>query len=280
VRPLPRIFENFQTTDEGNTMMNKSMTLLAVAAGLSLGSQAVMAQTAPVAPMPAERIAAEGKLPETCVKLQRAGFRINHHTITRSGTAASMVQTNPHPGSFAAPRKYGEGGNDKWFIDSFSAHPKEAGCRVCGVTVAIKGEVSKQSQNNDSITLIGSNKATPQITGSPLAFNTEHTRLTFTPAGGPLPVGMFSNIYTIEGATWTNWYMNSLVPSFDVAAQDEHHDQCGRGHLLLVLTVSRLLPRTERHGAAPRGAVFVCLAVKGRACARNSALTRCRAPST
>jgi hypothetical protein len=205
---------------KGYAMINRSMTSLAVAAGFSLACQAAIAQTTPVAPMPSDRVAAETVLPETCQKLQRAGFRINHQTIMRSGTATAMVATQPHSGSFAPVRKYGEVGNDKWFIDSFPAHPKE-GCRVCGVTVAVKGVVSQQNQNNDSIGFVGSNKATAQVSGNPLAFNTEHTRLAFTPAGGPLPAGPFSKVFTIEGATWTNWYMASLVPSFDVMAQDD-----------------------------------------------------------
>jgi hypothetical protein len=190
-------------------MMNK-YTMLAVVAGLSLGGEAALAQTPNAAPANPEMA-----MPEQCLKLQHAGFVIKHETVTRSGTASAPVATHPRAGSYAAPRKYGEGGDDKYFIDSFAAHPKE-GCRVCGVTVAVKGNVSQNSLNNDSVTLVGSNTAAPQVvTGH---FNTAHTKLG---GAGPLPNGAYSASFAINGPNWMNWYMASLVPSLDVMVQDD-----------------------------------------------------------
>ena len=196
-------------------MMNKCITTLAVAAGLSLGGHVALAQApaAGVAAAPALEVA----LPEACKKLQGAGFAIKHETIIRSGTATAPTATHPRTGSFAAPRKYGEGGDDKWFIDSFPVHPKE-GCRVCGVTVAVKGSISANSVNNDSISLVGSNSAASQIVSG--HFNSPpHTLLASV---GPLtPAGAFTKVLSINGPTWMNWYMASLVPSFDVMVQDD-----------------------------------------------------------
>lgn len=191
-------------------MMNKYTTMLMVAAGFSLASHAALAQAPKVA---AERPGSETEMPEQCLKLQHSGFTIKHETIARGGTAA----TTPRGGSYPAPRKYGEGGDDKWFIDSFQAHPKE-GCRICGVTVAVKGNVSQNSLNNDSITLVGSNTAASQVVSGHLNTPT-HTKL-----GGStvaLPNGPYSNTFTIGGQAWMNWYLASLAPSLDVLVQDD-----------------------------------------------------------
>lgn len=199
-------------------MMNKYATMLAITAGLSLGSHIALAQTPNVA---APRPGPEAPLPATCKELVGKGFTIKHQTILRSGTAATPVATHPRNGSFAAPRKYGQSGDDVWFIDSFDSHPKE-GCRICGVTVAVIGNVSANSVKNDSITLVGSNSTAPQIIPSPLHFNPAHTRLNpVVPAGGPLAQGPLNMLFTIEGPAWMGWYMASLVPSFDVMVQDD-----------------------------------------------------------
>ena len=155
-------------------------------------------------------------MPKECQELARKGFQINSEVISRSGTAA----TTPRTGSYAAPRKYGEAGNDKWFIDSFPAHPK-GGCRVCGVNVAVKGSVSQSSQNNDSITVVGSNSTAPQIsaTPAPAHFNAAHKRLG---SFGPLPNGgTYSQLIQVNGPDYMNWYMNALVPSLDVMVQED-----------------------------------------------------------
>src|SRR5882757_5356495 len=102
--------------------MRQYVTALAISASLLVGSHVAMAQSAvPV-----------GNMPKECQELARRGFHINSELISRSGTAATTARA----GSFAAPRKYGETGDNKWFIDSFPAHPK-GGCRVCGVNVAV-----------------------------------------------------------------------------------------------------------------------------------------------
>jgi hypothetical protein len=185
--------------------MKKYITMLAVSAGVLVASQVAMAESAvPVANMPKQ-----------CQEMARKGFRINSETITRTGTGA----TTPRAGSSAAPRKYGEGGNDKWFIDSFPAHPK-GGCRVCGVTVAVKGTVSQTSINNDSITIVGSNTSAPQISVTPMPahFDQVHLRL----AGqSPLPQGPYSNAFQIDGPAYMSWYMAALAPSLDVMVQDD-----------------------------------------------------------
>lgn len=184
--------------------MRHYIKMLAVSAGVLVASQVAMAQV-PVANMPKD-----------CQELVRRGFQVHSEVISRSGTAA----TTPRPGSYSAPRKYGETGDNKWFIDSFPAHPK-GGCRVCGVNVGVKGNVSQQSQNNDSITVVGSNTAAPQIstTPAPAHFNTAHTNLG---AFGPLPNGgSYSQLIQINGSSYMSWYMNSLVPSLDVMVQDD-----------------------------------------------------------
>ena len=187
-------------------MASKYAAMLAAAVGVALGGDIAMAQTAaiPVA-----------NLPKQCQEMARKGFNIKHETIQRSGTAGAMVATQARAGSNTAPRKYGEGGDNKWFVDSFPSHPKE-GCRVCGVFVAVKGNVSQNSSNNDSIALIGSSSAAPQYTNN--AVTAAHTRLG---GAGPLTNGPYSSGFMIEGPAWMAWYMNALVPSFDIAVQDD-----------------------------------------------------------
>jgi hypothetical protein len=185
--------------------MKKYAMMLGLGAGMLVASQVAMAQADyPVANMPKE-----------CQELARKGFKIMNEVVTRTGTAA----TTPRPGSSPAPRKYGEAGNDKWFIDSFPAHPK-GGCRVCGVSIGVKGTVGTSSLNNDSITVVGSNTAAPQIslTGTPHFDAAVHKKL-----GGfsPLPAGPYSQSFQIGGADYNAWYMNALVPWIDVMVQDD-----------------------------------------------------------
>lgn len=181
--------------------MTNFLTMLAVSASVMVASQVAMAQS----PVPV------ANMPKQCQELARKGFKINSELISRSGTAA----TTPRAGSFGPSRKYGEAGQNKWFVDSFPAHPK-AGCRICGVHIGVKGTVGGA---NDSIAIIGSNTAQPQIAGTPLAAVSAHTRLASV---GPIgPVGPFSNGIMIEGPAYMSWYMGSLVPSLDVLVQDD-----------------------------------------------------------
>jgi hypothetical protein len=179
--------------------------MLAMSASIMVASQVAMAQSAvPVANMPKQ-----------CQELARKGFQIKSENITRSGTGA----TTPRPGSWAAPRKYGEAGSNKWFIDSFPAAPK-GGCRICGVNIGVKGVVGATSQNNDGIGIVGSNSTAPQVlaTPAPPHFNTVHTRLA---GAGPLPQGPYSNFFQINGPDYMNWWLNSLAPSLDIMVQDD-----------------------------------------------------------
>ncbi|TAJ85123.1 MAG: hypothetical protein EPO10_23720 [Reyranella sp.] len=185
--------------------MTNYLTMLAVSAGVMVASQVAMAQSAvPVANMPKQ-----------CQELARKGFQIKSENITRSGTGA----TTPRPGSWAAPRKYGEAGSDKWFIDSFPAAPK-GGCRICGVNIGVKGVVGNSSQQNDSIAIVGSNSTAPQVlaTPAPPHANTAHTRLA---SAGPLAQGPYSNGFQLNGPDYMNWYLNSLAPSLDIMVQDD-----------------------------------------------------------
>jgi hypothetical protein len=186
-------------------LMSNYVKMLAISASMMVASQVAMAQSAvPVANMPKQ-----------CQELARKGFTIQSENITRSGTGA----TTPRAGSWAAPRKYGEVGANKWFIDSFPAHPK-GGCRVCGVNVGVKGVVGATSQNNDGIGVVGSNTTAPQVSATPAPphFNTVHARLG---GAGPLAQGPYSNLIQINGPDYMNWYMNSLAPSLDVMVQDD-----------------------------------------------------------
>lgn len=185
--------------------MKRYIKMLALSASMLVASQVAMAQADyPVANMPKE-----------CQELARKGFRVMNEVITRTGTAA----TTPRPGSYAAPRKYGEAGNDKWFIDSFPAHPK-GGCRVCGVSIGVKGTVSNTSLNNDSITIVGSNTAASQIslTPTPHFDAAVHKKLG---GAGPLAAGPYSQGFQIGGHDYNDWYMNALVPWIDVMVQDD-----------------------------------------------------------
>jgi hypothetical protein len=179
---------------------------MALAIGCCVVSQTALAQatTVPVA-----------NQPKHCQDLAKKGFTIKSETISRSGTTTAQTATQPRGGSYAAPRKYGQTGDDKWFIDSFPAKARE-GCRICGVFVAIKGNVGG---SNDSVGVIGSNSAQPQFAGTPLAANQTHLRLASSAPN--TPVGPYSSGFMIEGPAYMTWYLNSLAPTLDVFAQDD-----------------------------------------------------------
>lgn len=179
---------------------------MALAVGYCVVSQTALAQATNV-PL--------ANQPKHCQELAKKGFTIRSETIARSGTQTAQTATQPRGGSFAAPRKYGQTGDDKWFIDSFPGKPRE-GCRVCGVFVAVKGHVGG---TNDTIGVIGSTSAQPQFSSPPFATNQSHVRLATTAPN--MPVGPYSSGFMIEGPAFMTWYLNSLAPTLDVFAQDD-----------------------------------------------------------
>src|SRR4051794_8576611 len=172
------------------------VAIVAACVGLgALGGPALAQTNVPVA-----------NQPKQCQDLAKNGFVINSTTVTRSGTTGAPVATQPRAGSYGPSRKYGEGGNNKWFIDSFPASSKD-GCRICGVWVTVKGTVNPNNQNNDSVSIVGAKSAAAQITGSPLHFNTVHTKLGGSTAA--LPSGPYSSGFMIEGPAYMNWWLSS-----------------------------------------------------------------------
>lgn len=196
----------------GRNNMRVSVLAAAVAAacvGVGGFGQAALAQatSVPVA-----------NQPKQCQELARKGFTIHSETISRSGTSSAQVATQARPGSYAPHRKYGEGGNNKWFIDSFPAHG-DKGCRICGVWVTVKGMVNPNNLNNDSVTIAGANTTGPQLAGSPLAWSNADLKLAGSTA--PLPQGAYSSGFMIEGPAYMNWYLASPNPWIDVMVQDD-----------------------------------------------------------
>ena len=125
--------------------------------------------------------------------------------------------TSPRPGSIQAPRSYGQGGINKWFLDSFPILPKQGG-RVCGVEVQVSGFVNPGSIQNDSITVIGSRNFGLQNTGAPSwSWN-------FPVLGGASLAqvsGAFTKTVSITGSNWSSWLMAAPNPSLDIAVQDD-----------------------------------------------------------
>jgi hypothetical protein len=156
--------------------------------------------------------------PKNCQELARKGFTIHSETIARSGTSTAQVATQARPGSFTPHRKYGEGGNNKWFIDSFPAHG-DKGCRICGVWVTVKGTVNPNNLNNDSVTIAGANTAGPQLAGNPLAWSNADVKLAGSTSA--LPQGPYSSGFMIEGPAYMNWYLATPNPYLDVLVQDD-----------------------------------------------------------
>jgi hypothetical protein len=132
----------------------------------------------------------------------------------RSGVTSP---TSPRPGSIQAPRSYGQGGINKWFLDSFPVLPKQGG-RVCGVEVQVSGFVNPGSIQNDSITVIGSRNLGLQNTGAPSwSWN-------FPVLGGASLAqvsGAFTKTVSITGSNWSSWLMSAPNPSLDIAVQDD-----------------------------------------------------------
>ena len=160
-----------------------------------------------------------GGMPEQCRKLRQEGAVIQQSSFSKSVNSGSgvTIPTSPRPGSTPAPRAYGQGGNNKWFLDSFSAFPKQ-GCRVCGVEVQVSGVVNTGSFQNDSITVVGSRNPGLQHMGAPSwSWN-------FPVLGGAslsAVSGAFTKTISITGASYSSWLMAAPNPSLDISVQDD-----------------------------------------------------------
>ncbi len=196
-----------------------SLFLRAQLIGIATGLCSVLALTPAAHGQEADERQAGGPMPEACIKLRKGGAVIQQSSYSKSVTPGSGVTspTSPRPGSFLAPRAYGQGGNNKWFIDSFPAFPKQ-GCRVCGVEVQVSGVVNPGSIQNDSITVVGSRNPGLQNALAPsYSWN-------FPVLGGASlsqVSGAFTKTISITGLNWSSWLMAAPNPSLDISVQDD-----------------------------------------------------------
>ena len=187
--------------------------------GIAAGICSVLALTPTAHSKEADERQAAGGMPEQCMKLRRGGAVIQQSSYSKSINPGSGVTspTSPRPGSIQAPRSYGQGGINKWFLDSFPILPKQGG-RVCGVEVQVSGFVNPGSIQNDSITVIGSRNFGLQTTGAPSwSWN-------FPVLGGASLAqvsGAFTKTVSITGSNWSSWLMAAPNPSLDIAVQDD-----------------------------------------------------------
>ena len=187
--------------------------------GIAAGICSVLALTPTAHSQEADERQAAGGMPEQCIKLRRGGAVIQQSSYSKSINPGSGVTspTSPRPGSIQAPRSYGQGGINKWFLDSFPVLPKQGG-RVCGVEVQVSGFVNPGSIQNDSITVIGSRNLGLQNTGAPSwSWN-------FPVLGGASLAqvsGAFTKTVSITGSNWSSWLMAAPNPSLDIAVQDD-----------------------------------------------------------
>lgn len=186
--------------------------------GIAAGICSVLALTPTAHAQEADERQADGGLPEQCRKLRQEGAMIQQSSYSKSVNPGSgvTIPTSPRPGSMPAPRAYGQGGNNKWFLDSFPAFPKK-GCRVCGVEVKVSGVVDANSFQNDSITVVGSRKPGLQNTGAP------NWSWNFPVLGGASlsQSGAFTKTISITGSNWSSWLMAAPNPSLDISVQDD-----------------------------------------------------------
>lgn len=187
--------------------------------GIAAGICSVLALNPTAHAQEADERQAAGGMPEQCMKLRRGGAAIQQSSYYKSTNPESGItsSTNPRPGSMPAPRAYAQGGRDKWFLDSFSAFPKQ-GCRVCGVEVQVSGVVNPGNVQNDSITVVGSSNPGLQNMGAPSwSWN-------FPVLGGAslsAVSGAFTKTISITGASYSSWLMAAPNPSLDIVVQDD-----------------------------------------------------------
>lgn len=189
--------------------------------GIAAGICSVLALNPTAHAQEADERQVAGGMPEQCRKLRQEGAVIQQSSFSKSVNSGSgvTIPTSPRPGSMQAPRAYGQGGNDKWFLDSFSAFPKQ-GCRVCGVEVQVSGVVNPGSFQNDSITVVGSRNLGLQNKG---ANGNPAWAWNFPVLGGALlsNSGAFTKTISITGASYSSWLMAAPNPSLDISVQED-----------------------------------------------------------